>query len=465
MRYSFDRARPVALATVIACATALFVGGCSDLKDALLSPQQPGVIGPGSVSNPTGAEALVVGALQSLSNATGGSVSMWSAGGTLTDEWMSGDTFFQTDDKDRRSVPPGSSSTSPWPQQTRGYAIDAINALKTYEPTATAKIAQMYFIEGWIEMDISEHFCNGSPFGVTVNGVPQYTKQMTNAEAYTMAIAHYDTALALVNSATDAFGVPVRNSLLVAKARTQRDLGQFAAAAATVATVPTNFAWNLTFSVTTSDNGPYTMNAPTANPRYVVGDSFDMVNGVKTLLKNALPFASANDPRLPVVGKTDATNPKASDGITTLVYTQVWGTNRSASVTLVSGIDARLIEAEGKLQAGDIAGMMTILNTLRAFPQQLGNLSVPVMPPLATPSTQDGAIDLLFREAAFWTFGRGQRLGNLRRLIRQYGRKQENVFPDGPFHKGGVHGTDVNFSIPDAEFTNPNYHGCLDRNA
>src|SRR5205823_5568792 len=98
-------------------------------------------------------------------------------------------------------------------------------------------------------------------------------------------------------------------------------------------------------------------------------------------------------------------NPKASDGITTLTYTQVWGTNRSAAVTLASGIDARLIEAEGKLQANDIPGMMTTLNTLRAFPQQLGNLAVPAMPPLATPATRDGAIDLLFREAAFWTFG------------------------------------------------------------
>ncbi|HEX4681360.1 MAG TPA: hypothetical protein VH277_01555 [Gemmatimonadaceae bacterium] len=465
MWYSLDRARPAALLTLAVCGIAAFVAGCDQLKDSLLAPQQPGVIGPGSVNTPTGADALVVGALERLSNATGGAVSMWSAGGTLTDEWFSGDTFFQTDDKDRRSVPAGSSSTSPWPQQVRGYAIDALNALKAYEPTATAKIAQMYFIEGWIEMDISEHFCNGSPFGTTVNGVPQYTKQMTNVEAFTMALAHYDSALSFVNTATDAFGISVRNSILVAKARTQRDLGQFAAAAATVAPVPTNFAWNLTFSPTTSDNGPYTMNAPTANPRYVVGDSFDIVNGVKTLLRNSLPFASAGDPRLPVVGKTEATNPKASDGITTLVYTQVWGTNRSASVTLASGIDARLIEAEGKLQAGDIAGMMTILNGLRTAPQQLGNLAVPVMPQLATPATTDGAIDLLFRESAFWTFGRGQRLGNLRRLIRQYGRKQENVFPDGPFHKGGVHGTDVNFSIPDAEFTNPNYKGCLDRNA
>jgi len=147
------------------------------------------------------------------------------------------------------------------------------------------------------------------------------------------------------------------------------------------------------------------------------------------------------------------------------VYHQLWGLNRSAAVPLVTGIDARLIEAEGKLQANDVPGMMTILNALRASPEQLGNLAVPVMSPLATPATKDGAIDLLFREAAFWQFGRGTRLGNLRRLIRQYGRSQANVFPDGPFHKGGVHGTDVNFSIPDAEFTNPNYKGCLDRNA
>jgi hypothetical protein len=446
-------------------AVSVLAAACDRVKDQLLDPQQPGAIGPGSVASATGADALVVGALQSLSTATGGSTSMWSAGGTLTDEWMSGDTFFQTDDKDRRSIPPGSSSTSPWPQQTRGYAIDALNALLKYEPAAVAKIAQMYFIEGWIEMDISEHFCNGSPFGTTVNGIPQYTKQLTNADAYTMAIAHFDSGLTYVAAVADPFGVSIRNSLLVAKARTQRDLGQFAAAAATVANVPTNFAWNLTFSVTTGDNGPYGMNAPTANPRYVVGDSFDVVNGVKTLLKNALPFASANDPRLPVVGKTDALGPKAADGVTTLVYTQVWGLNRSAPVTLVSGIDARLIEAEAHVQANDIPGMMTILNTLRAFPQQLGSLQVPVVPPLATPATRDGAIDLLFREAAFWTFARGQRLGSLRRLIRQYGRKQENVFPDGPFHKGGVHGTDVNFSIPDAEITNPNYHGCLDRNA
>src|SRR5262245_5507054 len=357
---------PRALRMAMSAAALVVFGGCDHLKDQLLDPQQPGVIGPGALESAIGADALVVGALERFTNATGGSTNMWSAGGTLTDEWMSGDTFFQTDDKDRRAVPAGSGSTSPWPQQVRGYAKDAREALLKYAPQSTAKIGQMFFVEGWIEMDISEHFCNGSPFSYTVGGVPQYTKQLTNIEAFQMALAHYDSGLTAVGSATDAFSVSIRNSLLVAKARTQRDLGQFAAAAATVSNVPTNFAWNLTFSVTTSDNGPYGMNAPTANPRYVMGDSFDIVNGVKTLLRNSLPFASAGDPRVPAVGRTDATTPKASDGITTLVYHAIWGNNRSAAVPLVTGIDARLIEAEGKLQANDIPGMMAILNDLRS---------------------------------------------------------------------------------------------------
>ena len=72
-----------------------------------------------------------------------------------------------------------------------------------------------------------------------------------------------------------------------------------------------------------------------------------------------------------------------------------------------SGIDARLIEAEAKLQAGDIAGMMTILNALRAAPQTLGVFKVPAMPALATPARQTDATDLFFREKALWQFGRG----------------------------------------------------------
>ena len=87
------------------------------------------------------------------------------------------------------------------------------------------------------------------------------------------------------------------------------------------------------------------------------------------------------------------------------------------------------------------------------------------MATLATPATKDAATSLLFREKAFWTFGRGQRLPDLRRLIRQYGRTEEQVFPSGVFFKGGTYGTDVNFPVPSSEQVNPLFSSCLDRKA
>ncbi len=88
------------------------------------------------------------------------------------------------------------------------------------------------------------------------------------------------------------------------------------------------------------------------------------------------------------------------------------------------------------------------------------------MAALATvPATKDQAATLFFREKAFWTYGRGQRLGDLRRLIRQYGRTEDNVFPKGVYFKGGLYGSDVNFPVPDAEKVNPLFTDRLDRKA
>jgi hypothetical protein len=109
--------------------------------------------------------------------------------------------------------------------------------------------------------------------------------------------------------------------------------------------------------------------------------------------------------------------------------------------------------------------MMAILNALRLAKPTIGVTAIPPMPPLATPITVEAATTLLFREKAFWTFGRGQRLPDLRRLIRQYGRTQDTVFPVGLYFKGGSYGADVNFPVPSSEAVNPLFHGCLDRQA
>jgi hypothetical protein len=461
-----NRARWVALGA--AALLPALATGCG-LKQDLLSPQQPGVIGPTSVTTPTGAEALRVGAL--------GAFKAWFAGGgvnfanlpmlsdLLTDEWASGDTQSQHNEVDDRTVQTSNgvlASGYSAAQQARGFALTAIQALRQFEvPPPSTEIGELYFAMGLAELQMSEDLCNGVPFGAMVNGVPTYTVPITNAAGFTLASARFDSAVKMVTG-TDAASIAIHRVNEIAEARAQIDLGNFAAAEALVADVPTNFQYLMTFSLTTTSSELYLLNFIQPS-RFVVGDSFSIVNGAPTLIKNALPFASANDPRVPVNGSTSNTK-KAFDGSTPWVGQLLYG--QTDPFPVLTGIDARLIVAEAQINAGDFAGMFATLNALRASPQTIGNKTIPVMPALTTvPTTKDAAATLFFREKAFWQFGRGFRLGDLRRLIRQYGRTQDIVFPVGTWFKGGTYGTDVNLPTPDGELTNPNFHGCIDRNA
>ena len=117
---------------------------------------------------------------------------------------------------------------------------------------------------------------------------------------------------------------------------------------------------------------------------------------------------------------------------------------------MVSGIDARLIEAEAKLNAerhrrDDDDPQRAARGA--AEDQQLSAGGDGARSP--TPATQDAATTLFFREKAFWTFGRGQRLNDMRRLMRQYGRTEDQVFPTGSYFKGGTYGHTI--QLPGAE--------------
>ena len=468
-------ARHIVAATAVAVLL-LPATGCS--TSSLLDAPIPTVIDPSATNSPTGADALRIGALSRLRGMTAGSSagdSPWMFSGLLTDEWKSSDTFSQRNETDQRSVQESNANLTPIFRdlyRARTSAREAINALTTYGPAAlptplpVADIGQMYLVMGLAESYLGEWFCNGTPLGDASTGIPISGPPLLNSDLFTLAVAHYDSALATTITA-DAFTVAVKNAVSVAKGRALIDLGKFPEAALAVAGVPTNFQLLATFSLTSGDNQIWSL-GPSAK-RWTVGDSFDVTG----IIKNALPFASAGDPRVPVTGTTLGTSPagRGFDGATNLVFTTLWG--RTDPTPILTGVDARLIEAEVKLQAGDIPGMTAILNTLRASPQNLGSnggvaVNSPVMAPLTPPATQPAAIDLYFREKAFWTFSRGQRLGDLRRLIRQYGRTQDVVFPTGAFFKGGVYGTDVNFPVSVDEANNPLASAtslCLDRKA
>ena len=451
----------------LAAAGLLAVAAC-DLTDSLLEAKDPDLINPEDVQNAEGALALANGALEFFRDLTAGDESTWLFGGLLADEWSTSSTFVQNDETDQRKVQTNNSIITGMFRdmgRVRLAADLAIRGLRQYRPEPARTIADVYFARGFAEMQMAQDFCNGIPLSriegdEVIPGVP-----LPVDSVFRRAIASYDSAIATA-TATDSATVTIRRGALVAKARAMVGIDQVAQAAALVDSIPLSFAYNHTFAVTSGDN--IIWNQAASSRRYSVGDSLEG-NARNLLVANAIPFFSAADPRLPVVYTIAANGRdtvKSQDGQTNSRTTTLYG--RTTSIAVVNGLDARLIVAEARLRAMDFTGMMAILNALRAAPPRVGEVQAPAMAALPVPATYDAAINVFFREKAFWTFSRGQRLGDLRRLIRQYGRTAANTFPTGEHYKGGAYGPDVNLPVPQAEENNPNVPAtgaCINRNA
>jgi hypothetical protein len=461
---TMNRARWTAIVTL---AGTLIAVGCDRIKHELLEPQNPGLVDPEAVGSPTAALALRVGAISRYKQVQAGE-SIWQYGGTLADEYKNADFEAGRINADMRRTDPLVSWNYSGLTQSRGFVRDAIRAMVEFNPDSTALIGELYAELAFLEMTLADNYCNGIPLGHTENGVQTNGAPLTVAQVYDSASAHLDTALLYSGKGTDAGSLYANRAARIFKARVLIDQGKFAEAAAIASStaVPTTYQYLMTFSSASGTNGMWTLNNSTA--RISVADSFDIISGQPNVIKNALPFASSRDPRVPVQNG-DSASPKvlAEDGVTKPFYVGLLYRGQFDPLVLASGIDARLYEAEARLAANDITGMMTILNALRtATPRPtVGITNIPAMSTLATPATKDAATSLLFREKAFWTFGRGQRLPDLRRLIRQYGRTEDQVFPSGVYFKGGTYGTDVNFPVPSSEQVNPLFTSCLDRKA
>lgn len=480
MRSYFSGRRALLLAALVAGGALL---GCDSVKTALLEAPDPDIIDPSLVNSAGGANAVRLGALAQLRLMTAGSGNAgtegtWLLGGLLADEWSTSSTFVQNDETDERQISLSNSSVTGSLRaiyRTITAASQAIFLLNKYKPTPVSDIGEMYFARGFAQLQLALDFCNGIPLAqITGEQVLLGTQLLTDAQVLDTAVASFQLAIS-TTTGTDAASVAIVNAAKIGEARADIALGKFPEAAALVGGIPTTYTYTVTSSLTGGNNGVW--NQAASQRRYTVGDSMEG-NAHDIFVKNAIPFYSAKDPRLPVsytISGKDTT--KSQDGITFSRTTALYG--QTSAMAVVNGIDARLIEAEASLEASsgaDATGMLSILNALRATPIQLvapsptasgthPGLTTPVMPALSDPGTPDSRLDLLFREKAFWTFSRGQRLGDLRRLIRQYGRTADQVFPVGNHYRGGTYGTDVNLPITTAEKNgNPNFSQCLDRN-
>ncbi len=467
-------------------------------RDKILHVTDPDIINPTDVGSAEAAEALRVGALARLSDVTGGlqgsgslNEGIFHFSGVVADEWRSTDTFVQRDEADSRSITETNSAMTLEARglhRTRFAAIQAIPVLREWKPNNISDVGQMYWVRGWAEMTIADNFCNGMPLSsLDESNNIIYGDSLRNTEIYARAIASFDTALQNA-PAGDSRADTVKWLVGIEKARVQLDLGDVAGAGTTIntAAVPDNFRFSMFYTQVIGDNQIWALNNSAG--RWMPGNNEGIVG---------LNFFSANDPRVPMCiggsancktfdpNQTRTTSFDNNFGPGTFLVQLNWPT-READIAIATGTEARLIEAEVALRTSDPVTFMAKLNQLRAnfntfkqpsnpcsaTVQVTGCPTVPVggsLPPLADPVTQTAREDLLFRERAFWLWSTGHRLADMRRLVRPtseggFGRAENTVFPNGPYYKGGLYGTDKFLVIPQAERNNPQFTGCSDRN-
>jgi hypothetical protein len=318
-----DMNRPRRVAIFAGLVGALAFAGCDRVKQELLAPQNPDLLGKSVVGTPVSALNLRNGALSrfiQVVNANGGEAT-WAQGGLMTDEFKNADFQVPRQDIDRRNMAAGADGAG-YPQitQARGFIRDAIVAMQQFNPDSTSMIGELYAELGFFEMTLADNYCNGIPLGHIENGKPVNGTPLTIQQVYDSASAHLDTAL-LINTKSDAQSIFVRRMTQVFKARALIGKGQYAAAAAFVssANVPTSFQYNMDFSSAgNGQNGLWSVANSVA--RITVGDSFDIVNGSNNIIGNALPFASANDPRLPVLSGNVTTPKVGAEDVSTPTF-------------------------------------------------------------------------------------------------------------------------------------------------
>ncbi len=447
------------LGSAIGLALSLSTVACQTANDRLLQVTDPDIVTTGDIASAEAAVGLANGVINTFRSITGGGESSWMFGGLLVDEWSTSSTFIQNDETDQRFIQENNSSVTGQLRnmyRTRTRASEANVQLKALRPDLRSLIAEMYLARGFAEYQLASDFCNGIPISNLYSATPVDATPQSTQQVFAMAAASLDSAIAFANG-TDAQSVLMNRSSRVVRARTALALNDYTTAGALVTTVPTTFAYQHTFSLATSTNTLWGQGL--SSRRYSVGDSIEG-NRRDIRVANAIPFSSARDPRLPVtIPTTGSVN--GQDGLTYTRTTTLYG--QVTAVDVVNGIDARMVEAEVALKNGAVTQWLSIHNALRAAPPRLGDVQPAAMPALVDPGTADARVSLHFREKAFWTFARGQRLGDMRRLIKQYGRTEANTYPQGVHYKGGNYRTDVNLPVAFDERNNPNFKGCTDR--
>jgi hypothetical protein len=438
-------------------AVAATAAGCK--KDSLLDVTDPDILSPSDYTTPAGATPLRIGVIANFTSAfDGGTDSFVTITGNLADELLASDTFDgRLTINARKSVEINTEMEAVYRamQRARTGAARAAATLATTAPTPLSNRGELYMLLAYSELMLGEGWCSGVPFSSEDGTTTTFGQPLTTEAMFQQAIAHFDTALSLAET-----NARVLNGSKIGKGRTLMNLGKFAEAAAAVTGIPTNFVLTTSHSTNSNNNGPWSASTSGAS-RYRL-----MTNEGK----NGLPFlgqTAAQDARINWSTSTRS-------GFSSQFSAQP-NQSKFAQFTdgvISTGAEARLIDLESQLQAGTQAARDAVfagLNTLRTAGAAIGGATGTTLVTVAAisgtaPTTQDAAIDLLYKERAYWMWLTGHRLGDLRRLVRIYKRDSEAVFPTGQLTSplDGTYGTSTTITVPFSERNNPNFKGCLE---
>jgi hypothetical protein len=481
--------------SVALAATALMVGGAAC---HLLDVTTPDVVPTEGLNDPLALPTIRAGAIGDFGIAYTGSGASGSGGtvegqvlisGLLADEWINTETFPDRVQADARQVDPASGTfTTVFRNLARAH-LSATNAAAKFrqlsDTTTNSGLAEMLSLVGYTRLFFAENYCSGVPISYpNPDGSVQFGTPLTTAQMLDSALLRFNEALAVARALVVATASDTANRILmiglasVGKARTLLAMGRIADAdtVASAANVATGLVYVIQHDLNTSRQQNGVFSGIRKFKRYGVANREGGVG---------LPWrdSASLDPRTPFTRYPLLPKPNFGfDGVTPQ-FDQLRYTDEKSAITLATGLEARLINAEAALLRGDTVAFMAGLNGLRTSPPEYilagvqGTTApgdqprpVPVMVALATPASSAAAVNLLFTERARWLWGTGHRLNDLRRLVRAvgtrggYGRAENTVFPNGPYFKNGlVYGTDVNYPVPLDETNNPNFTQCRDR--
>jgi len=419
----------LALTLVPACVGTVLVAACTDITS--LQQSNPDQLKASQVYAPQNAGIIVNSAQGDFECAYNEYIV---TSGLFIDELANAISNTANFDLDRRTVTPNEpyGTATCTDQQNPGIYTPlsaarastdtAVGHLETWTDAQVPNRSQLIGVAsayaGYSLVLLGEGMCNAA-----INLGPE----LDDTQLFAQAIIRFDTAVAAATRANDT--TTLRLALL-GRARTELDMGHSGPAAIDAAKIPAGFE---------VDIGHDAVQTRRQNLVYI-HTILGLFSSVDTSVINE--YNATQDPRIAVT----ATGQLGSDG-----HTMVFFPNKDASATAPQALakynEAQLIIAENDANTGNLAGAITIINTLLTANGQ------PAFNP--SPATQAAVMAEIVDQRKREFFLEGHRLGDLRRLALPM-----QPTTGAPYVDGGAYGNQACLPLPDVErINNPNIGG------